>query len=132
MLKRRLIALTVAAGALAGPAFAELPPAAYERARAEATDVVVLDVSRVQMLAPGVLEGACEVEGRIASVDKGDLTAGQTLTLQAPCIDVDWTPRPGPFPGYPETALARALQVKVWLKDDQPVLRGLDVTAERP
>jgi hypothetical protein len=132
MLKRRLIALTVAAGALAGPAFAELPPAAYERARAEATDVVVLDVSRVQMLAPGVMEGTCEIEGRIANVERGERPLGEDLRFTVPCIDENWQPRPGPFPGYPETALARALQVRVWLKDGATVLRGLDVTAERP
>ena len=132
MKKRRLIALTVAACAVAAPALAELPPAAYERARAEATDVVVLDVSRVQMLAPGVMEGTCEVEGRIASVERGARTAGQDVRFDVPCVDPDRQPRPGPFPGYLKTTLARALQVKVWLKDDQPVLRGLDVTAERP
>ena len=132
MKMRRLTILTVAACSVAAPAFAELPPVAYERARAEATDVVVVDVSRVQMMAPGVLEGDCEVEGRIASVDKGGMTAGQDLTLSVPCIDENWTPRPGPFPGYLETALARAMQVKVWIRDGQPVLRGLDVTAERP
>jgi hypothetical protein len=128
----RLLLTALAVSTLAGPAFAELPPVVYERARLEATEVVVLDVSRVQMMSPGVLQGECQVEGRIASVDKGELAAGQALTLSVPCIDEDWQPRPGPFPGYLETALARAQQVKVWIKDGQPVLRGLDVVAERP
>ncbi|WP_420478649.1 hypothetical protein [Brevundimonas sp. FT23028] len=129
---RRLIAVTAATCVVAGPALAELPPYVYERARAEATDVVVFDVSHVQMMAPGVLEGECRIEGRIASVERGDLPAGLELILSVPCVDEAWTPRPGPFPGYRETALARAMQVKVWIRDGQPVLRGLDVTAERP
>jgi len=130
---RRLLTLTVAACAIAGPALAELPPYVYERARAEAAEVVVLQVSRVQMLAPGTTEGQCEIEGRVTAVERGSPRAsGDEIRFTVDCIDETWTPRPGPFPGYQETALARAAQVRVWLTDGQPVLRGLDVVAERP
>ncbi|MFC7380113.1 hypothetical protein [Brevundimonas sp. GCM10030266] len=133
MLKFRNIILTIAACAVAGPAFADLPPVVYERARAEATEVVVIRVISVGALPDGADQGVCAVEGEVTAVERGDAhKPGQTLRLVVPCVGPGWTPRPGPFPGYDATALPMVRNARLWLKDDQLVLRGLEEVLPEP
>jgi hypothetical protein len=113
---------------VAAPAAAELPPYVYEQARREADTVLVLTVSELSRLAQGETEGACRLTGRVDGVERGEApAAGQTVNVDLPCVSKDYTPMPGPFPGYDQDALGKVAHVRVWLKDGALVRRGLDV-----
>ena len=127
---RRLMLIALAASTVAGPALAELPPYVYEQARDEATAVVVVRVTSVGGLAAGVTEGACALEGVVTTVERGDAHAlGDRLKIDVPCVSAEWTPRPGPFPGYSEAPLAKVSEARLWLTNGELVLRGLDDAA---
>lgn len=126
---RGLLLTALAASTVAGPALAELPPYVYERARAEATSVVLVRVTSVGAIPNGADQGPCAFQGVVTDVERGDDHAvGDTLNIDVPCVSADWTPRPGPFPGYPEVSLSMVRGARLWLKNGQLVLRGLEDT----
>lgn len=117
----------VALAAMATPALAELPPYVYAQARERAEAVLVISVSEVGRLPRGELQGECAVTGVVEAVERGAAySVGQTVGFSAPCIDDDWEPMPGPFPGYDENRLAAVKSARVWLTGGALVLRGLD------
>ncbi len=129
----RLLLAALAVSTVATPALAELPPHVYERARAEATSVVVVRVTSVGGIPNGADQGPCALEGAVTDVERGDAHAvGDTLRIDVPCVSSDWTPRPGPFPGYDETVLPYVDSVRLWLKDGRLVLRGLEEAPPAP
>lgn len=130
---RNLLLTALAASAVAGPALAELPPAVYEQARTEATSVVVVRVISVGAIPNGADRGPCALQGVITDIDRGDAyEVGDTLHIDVPCVSSDWTPRPGPFPGYSALPLTLVREARLWLKDGRLVLRGLEEVAPTP
>lgn len=130
---RRLLLTALAVSTVAGPALAELPPYVYEQARAGATSVVVVRVVSVGAIPNGADQGPCAFEGVVTGVERGDTPAvGDTLRIDVPCVGPNWEPRPGPFPGYAEIALPYVREAKLWLKDGELVLRGLEEVAPTP
>ena len=108
-------------------AAAELPPYVYEQARERAQSVLVIAVSHVERLPRGVLQGGCVITGVVEAVERGAAhTVGQTVSVSVPCIDDDWEPRAGPFPGYDENRLERVKSARIWLTGAALALRGLD------
>ena len=70
---------------IATPAFAALPPQYYQQARANAADVVVINVTEVGQ-PPEIGHGDCAVKGTVAVVERGaTYTVGQDITVAVPC-----------------------------------------------
>jgi hypothetical protein len=105
----------------------ELPPEAYERARAEATSVIVLD----QVRARGIgfrPRGDCTVRGRVSAVERGtEYRVGQRVTLAVPCISYFYNPSPGPWAGFQENVLTRSRSGRAFLTGGEVVLKGYDI-----
>lgn len=77
----------------AGPAQAALPPQAYLEARREAALHLQLKVRKVTSRPA---EQACQVEGRVLRVYRGEARPGARITIAAPCRFPGAAPMPGP------------------------------------
>lgn len=120
-----IAALTLTALLTAGTF--ELPPEAYERARAEATSVIVLD----QVRARGIgfqPRGACRVQGRVAAVERGtEYRVGQRVNLAVPCVSFFYNQPPGPWAGFQQNVLTRSRSGRAFLTGGELVLKGYDI-----
>ncbi|WP_127091144.1 hypothetical protein [Aquabacter cavernae] len=68
----------------ASPSLALMAPEYYERARANAPDVVVLKVTTVT--GPEAAYGNCKVEGTVTGVERGRrYSVGAPLAVEVPC-----------------------------------------------
>lgn len=109
--------------AIATPAVAALPPEAYERARAEATDVVVFDVTHVG--APSGVQGDCIVEGKVIRSERGErFRPGDPIRLSVPCRTPLATPMPGPTVWQDMEALQRSAHGRAHLDADGSLALG--------
>lgn len=130
---RRRLLTALAVSTVAGPALAELPPHVYERARAEATAVVVVRVTSVGAIPNGADRGPCALEGVVTGVERGRAYAvGDALRVDVPCVGPNWRPRPGPFPGYDASVLPYVRDARLWLNDGELALRGFEEAAPAP
>lgn len=129
MMNRRLPLLAIAVSlSVATPVAAELPPYVYEQARAQAVDVVVIHVRNVSGLPDGVTRGDCQVDGEITTVERGERSVGEMLTLKVPCVTPDNPSMPGPWPGHAVERLTHTETAQVWLDAEGGlVLRGYDL-----
>ena len=118
--------LVLAAALLPAAAGAELPPEAYERARAGADAVLRIDVTAVDRPRIAFETATCILRGRVAAVERGDEAAGAPVAIEVPCIGEGWRPMPGPFPGYQAAGLAGLRAARVYLNRGRLVMRGLD------
>jgi hypothetical protein len=74
-------------------AMAAMPPEAYEAARRDAPDVIVIAIAGV-MPPPAEHWGECGVTGTVLRVERGDrLKVGDPASLAVPCAEPD-----APFP----------------------------------
>lgn len=111
------LVLAVLILAVGTPAAAALPPEAYERTRAEATDVVVFDVTHVGV--PAGVQGDCNVEGRVIRSERGErFRPGDAIRLSVPCRTPLATPMPGPTVWQDMEALQRSAHGRAHLNAD--------------
>lgn len=123
----RTALLTIALMATAAPALAELPPHVYQRARADADTVMIIEVREVVGLADGQASGTCVVRGMAAEIQRSDrYRVGDHVSIATPCIGPAYQAMPGPFPGYDARALQSIQRALVFLKNGQLVARGLE------
>ena len=82
-MRKITFAFTALAAALAAsPASALLPPQAYANARANAPNVIVIDVASVEFASAT----SCIVRGSVGAVERGDkYEAGGSVELTVPC-----------------------------------------------
>lgn len=80
-MRKSLLALAFAA-LTASPAFAALPPQAYANARANAPNVIVIDVASVELTSAT----SCTVRGSVNTVERGEkYEAGGEVEIVVPC-----------------------------------------------
>ena len=126
MIRRALLAGGLLVFITAG-AGAELPPHAYEQARAEAAAVVLLEVEQVG--GPGrrnVGSGLCRIVGRVVAVERGSARVGDRVVYLTDCLTSRYKPMPGPFPGYRVDYLRSQKRLKLWVNGDRVIARGIE------
>jgi len=109
----RLVLAGFLALALAPNAAALLPPQAYAEARANAANVVVIDVDGVEF----VSDSLCAVSGRVAQVERGEkYEAGAEVRIDTPCRGhVAVMPMPGPVIYQDSAALQASTRGRAYL-----------------
>lgn len=113
----RVVAIAVAATfALLQAASAALPPHAYERARANAPNVVTIEVISVEITG----DRACAVTGKVATVERGEhFSAGDTVTIAVPCTGhVQVTPMVGAVIWQRTSTLQESQWARAYLDND--------------
>lgn len=119
---RRLAAAAFAA-ALTGPAFAVLAPEYYEEARRSAPNHVQIEIEDVSGPSGGM--GACDVEGKVVTVFKGDLAPGAKLRFDVACYDYGTIPS-GPTLWTDYDALDEAKYLEAFMSADAKPKIALD------
>lgn len=109
------------------PADAELPPLHYQKARAAADTVLVMDIADVLLPTKAFSAAQCTVSGRVTAVERGtSYLSGDELVVRVPCVGKRWRPIPGSFKGYSAAALSKATRGRFYLQDGEVVARGYD------
>lgn len=125
------ILLALALLGLTPPAHAALAPEYYEQARAEAADVVVIDVADVG--GPPFLRGYgfCSVEGVVSAVERGArYTVGEEITLSVPCMRPHAEPPAGPTIWQDYKTLRDAPAGRAFLNDGRLARSQYDALGE--
>ena len=126
-----LYALVLTSVAL--PAHAALAPHYYEQARAEAADVVVIDVSSVTPpVAATTGHGPCVVAGTVAAVERGArYTVGEEITIEVLCRLPHAEMMVGPVQWKDVATLSAAPRGRAFLNNGEIALYQYDVLSER-
>jgi|GEM_PF-3443865 len=108
----------LAALATAMPASALLPPQAYANARANAPNVIVIDVGSVEFAG----ESSCRVLGHVSSVERGTrYEVGASVELNVPCrghVALSGPPMPGPTLYQNSVALQASQHGRAYLDEN--------------
>jgi hypothetical protein len=120
--RHRFIAAAFAA-ALTGPAAAVLAPEYYEEARRSAPNHLQIEITDVSSPSGGM--GACQVEGKIVRVFKGDLAPGAKLKFDVSCYDYGTIPS-GPTLWTDYDALVDAKFLEAFMSGDASPKIALD------
>lgn len=108
-------------------AHAELPPSHYQKARASADTVLIMNIADVHLPAKVFSAAQCKVGGRVTAVERGArYLPGDEITVGVPCIGELWRRIPGPFAGYSAAKLSKGKRGRFYLRDGELVARGFD------
>lgn len=114
----------------AGPAYAAMPPEAYEAMRAEATHHVQLRLIHEEPMKRDARAGLCEVAGEVVRIfrDTGGMTRpGAVFRFQIGCVDGnDGGKLVGPWVRFPVKDLTSAKHLEVFLSEEPCRVRVVD------